>query len=840
MIMPNLNVVRTNDASEETNVSWPDYLKSLIDFDNWRSSEFDSKSLVFIPDVKNPRTSVKECDRSGCTVLLSTGVLCPGCRNELKKLNLDAEVSIDQFIATTRPDRKITLPGPCRVSNCARRKYYIGLCASHASTYRLHSSKHRGKTTVTHWLKVRKETPPLQPVPSCEVEACPYDGQVSSTMCPKHQERFKKAAQGRPWMTKDIWMETVAEPYADANLSSNFAALAATPFDRLREPLRWELLYALQQRDLEGRASLHAFPLRSLYLKLRAESVTTVVGESLCAWNRPAHSNMRGFLKSIQWYIDEAHRKYLGSENQDPRIVPYRDLTLRTRRSTPYKTPVMDLTSISRDWIADTVIAWAKAGPRSPAQLGEVQRAWKILDAVIPPDRQEPQEFSGADMDNVVRTLFKSSNSPAVQKRLLRAISSVIDYGRADHKSRKTWDNIPPGFSINPILHRPGPRVKNDTYMDEPFRYVPQPIIDWTMDHLNLLTYSSEYKTVEARVMVYLNERCGRRPIETVSLLDNCISYDSDGEPYLEWRQGKPPYGKGIRLPIHQETHDAIRVWQETKRAHGVTSQWLFPSSAWAAKDQHYEPSVVQMRVKRLVSTVATKAPFVGTVEGAEGNLIHFKIESIDAYSFRHAFAQRLADAVDESGRSTTPPDVLQSYMGHKSFKTTMGYYEVTAKRRRRVLNSLAARKLDIHGKAVEAAAERDPYRRVGLDIGSCTEPQNVATSGRSCALNHACESCPFFLVDPLDREGIVAKRSHLEVQRERAALINSPQYFLDFLQQRIADCDSVVHGIDRYVQQLPLKQRQELVNTIERLAEVRRRATAPRMLDLRALLTAS
>ena len=70
-------------------------------------------------------------------------------------------------------------------------------------------------------------------------------------------------------------------------------------------------------------------------------------------------------------------------------------------------------------------------------------------------------------------------------------------------------------------------------------------------------------------------------------------------------------------------------------------------------------------------------APFPATVPGAEGNLIHYDPTGIDAYALRHAFAQRYADAVDAEGRSTTPPDVLQDLMDHKTFETTMAYYNL-------------------------------------------------------------------------------------------------------------------------------------------------------------------
>ncbi|MFW0773524.1 tyrosine-type recombinase/integrase [Paenarthrobacter nitroguajacolicus] len=193
------------------------------------------------------------------------------------------------------------------------------------------------------------------------------------------------------------------------------------------------------------------------------------------------------------------------------------------------------------------------------------------------------------------------------------------------------------------------------------------------MDHIQLIDRGNPYTTAEARVMIHLQERCGRRTSETVRLKEDCVSYDHSGAPYLNWTQAKPPWQPGPRLPIHQETHDMIREWQQIKADHGVVSQWLFPTFK-GTLDHHRVDAFLNHRLRDFLKILASQAPFTGPIEGAEGNLVYFDLIRIDPYSFRHAFAQRLADAVDENGVSTTPPDVLRELMGHKSHGTTMAY----------------------------------------------------------------------------------------------------------------------------------------------------------------------
>jgi hypothetical protein len=111
---------------------------------------------------------------------------------------------------------------------------------------------------------------------------------------------------------------------------------------------------------------------------------------------------------------------------------------------------------------------------------------------------------------------------------------------------------------VSMARHRPhgeGPRSASN--VDEPFRFVPQPIVDWLMDHLHLIDRADAYATAEGRAMLFVHERCGRRTGETVSLADDCISYDSQGAPYLEWQRGKPPHhGQAAAGPSRNARRD--------------------------------------------------------------------------------------------------------------------------------------------------------------------------------------------------------------------------------------------------------------------------------------------
>jgi hypothetical protein len=80
----------------------------------------------------------------------------------------------------------------------------------------------------------------------------------------------------------------------------------------------------------------------------------------------------------------------------------------------------------------------------------------------------------------------------------------------------------------------------------------------------------------------------------------------------------------------------------------------------------------------------------------------------IDA--FRHSYAQRHADA-------GTPVDVLKELMDHRSISTTMGYYQVSLKRKQ------AAQATDRSGASAPFSSGL-AYQRgsVAVPFGGCTE----------------------------------------------------------------------------------------------------------------------
>ncbi len=838
---------RTSGRPAPDNRTWSEYLEQRVN-PAWRPGEYDHETGLFVPNVASTDNIIAQCLRPGCGSHLSAGIACVGCLREFKA---SGSTTIEQWLEVAEPKQRNPVEHTlqCQVPACERLRKSRGLCASHIAAFRPWAKTHGG--TINEWVAARHPTG-FRPLAKC-VAGCGREVFSTETqLCKSHRISFVAWSDSKGLHRDDqlpYWLSHVAEPLLDETNRVTYARATVTAFALLPEPLRWELLLAVQERERVGGRRLPPIYLRQAYKDLRERGVESVVGQQALGIVDVPKARL-SLHRVWQHYIDEAHRDWSGTDDRDQDLIFLRDVLPPSKKQSVQVGPKakVDLSKIHSPWIKDAIRLWVTEAADSPNRVRMLVNIWLIAEQVLL-TRGTPLRALGArDIDAVVKAISDRDFSAAYEVRAVSVVDELIEFARRREEFAETWGRIPVAFRIDPRRHK-RPRSRNERSRsadDEPFRFVPQPVVEHLMSNLHLAQRRQKYRsdidpylTAEMRAMLYLHERCGRRTVETVRLSNDCISYDHEGAPYLEWTRGKPPYSRGPRLPIHQETHDVIRQWQEIKREQGIESDWLFPKiGANSTSDTHWHTGYLLRRLTQFIRAVMEHAPLTHPVEGIEGNLVHFDLESIDTYSFRHAFAQRYADATDEAGRQTTPPDVLQSLMGHASYDTTMAYYEVSARRRKKSLAALPARRLDLNGEVVAIDRERDGFTRVAVTLGHCTEPQNVASHGHGCLVNHACESCPFFLVDPLEREGMDAKRHALKVQLERARAIDARPHLMDHLQGRINDTTRIIDGIDRYIATLPEPTRETIQGALNSMAEIRRLASAPRTLDLRTLST--
>ena len=331
--------------------AWVDHLKGSIVRD-WRPGEFDFETLVFTPDPDNPRTSAGYCVRSGCTTLLPRAAVCHSCRTDHKRSG--AALSLNEWALQADPPVRFVAKVGCVVGGCKRGHGGKGLCHSHHARFTKWAKKQVGATDVASWIAV-VDPGPFSPLPRCRAGACPRDTTRKNGLCHSHQAAYRKwervgGVPGLP-VDADTWVRTTREPPADRSLTT-YSRSAAVPFGVLSEPVRWEFLYAIQQRDLGG-GVLSTSDLRGTYRALLRRGCTSVVGQDLFGMTTD-NASRAGMLNEWQRHIDDAHRAWSGTDTRDPRIIYLRDLELTQSTLSVGPNAKVDLSPIRSEWIAQS------------------------------------------------------------------------------------------------------------------------------------------------------------------------------------------------------------------------------------------------------------------------------------------------------------------------------------------------------------------------------------------------------------------------------------------------------------------------------------------------------
>ena len=280
------------------------------------------------------------------------------------------------------------------------------------------------------------------------------------------------------------------------------------------------------------------------------------------------------------------------------------------------------------------------------------------------------------------------------------------------------------------------------------------------------------------RAAVELAAGVGRRTGELCSLAFDCLDYDEHADQDGQRRTSPvlvhdmPKVGKhGCRLPIHEREAAIITAQQARARAAFPDTPTerlaLFPRPL--TNPDGSKPLATAHLQRAMRTWVAALPELDGPDRGADGRLLPFPRERVFPYAFRHTFAQRHADA-------GTPVDTLKELLGHNTIRTTLGYYRVSAKRKRDAQDRLGPLQIDARGRRVrpgvavlsDTDAARDQVGQVAVPFGICTEPANVDAGGHSCPFRHRCTGCEYFRTDPSYTPELRSYLTGLLADRER------------------------------------------------------------------------
>jgi integrase len=790
---------------------WLQWLQARLDH-GWRAGEWDSQALLFTGDLASPRTAAWPCRTPGCrTATRRTSGRCDGCR----RARITAGNSWAEFDAAPPP--RVTRPlqkGTCAVPGCQGDLHCNGLCFRHERSWR----KNTGETVEAFTGRAR----PLPRAADCRVPGCDRESVSRRGLCRFHDQRLHRqhAVASLPDDQLADW--TASE---QPRLGVHQFSLAGLP-----ELLRAELLYALQQRD-HAPPPLDPTMVRFLLGRLgHAASLRGADPQAVCeSGGIASNAAARGLFRDLLRHLDQAWAQYSGTDPfaGDVWQVALLELPVNASRRWPATQGVIDLRAIEPGWLREIVRRWARDTRPYLQRLRETLRACQAASHVLTTAGAGPAELGAGDFTRILDAISAQRRADgrlysASHRNLMSyQFCQVIEYGRASGLMAAVPD---------PFRPAPRHRVHDDPNEEELGKALPDAVIRQLDARLDLLGPAGRAGAIAAGDLKLMHQAIyqilrdtGRRPGEIVSLRTSCIEV-TGGQHALIYDNHKAGRLRR-RLPITAGTAAVIASWRQHRaglRVPPALDQWLFPSPLLRARQSrgHITPAAVARAFKIWVARICV---IDSDLPGPDGAAVPFDRSLITPYALRHSYAQRHADA-------GVPVDVLKELMDHAAVSTTMGYYQVSLKRKQQAIRSVSPLATDAAGNPAPFTSPT-AYERasVAVPFGNCTEPSNVKAGGGSCPIRFQCAGCGFYRPDPSYLPALEQHIASLRADLETARAIDAAEYVLASLSAEISAFAAVAEKMRGTLSQLDPAQRAE----VEQASRILRRARAARTLPL-------
>lgn len=792
---------------------WLEWLMAHVDT-AWRPREWDGALWLFTGDLDSDRTAAWPCRTPGCpTAARRHDGRCWSCQRALVGAGVPEE---DFDRAPRRRPIRPMVPGVCSVAGCGGDLHCRGLCFRHEREWR------RGDAPVERFVA---EAEPLERLEPCVVAGCGRERIGRRGLCWFHDHRLRRERPVGSLPDEDLaaWVA-----HEKPRLGAHQFSLA-----RLGEPVRWELLYALQRRD---QSPPPLGPLQVRILADRLEGIGSIRGadpEAICeSGGQQQNSAVRGLFRDLRRHVERA---WVASTGADPYAgdvweVALLDLQSNGSRRWPATEGTIDFGVIELGWLRDVVKDWARDTRPYLQRLRQVLLACRVSSqTLVAGGRTHPASLGAGDFALVVRTISElrradgSLYSASHRNQLRRVFCEVIEHGRTNGLMAQVPDTFARG--------RPQ-RVVEDPNEDELGKALPQSVIRQLDAHIDLLGPRSRAGSIRAADLQAMYQTIyrvlrdtGRRPGEVVSLRVGCVEV-IDGQHNLIYDNHKAARRRR-RLPVTAETVEVILCW-ERRRAElptpPATRQWLFPSPLLRARQSRGH--LTANAVGRAFQAWMARVPSLdGDLLGPGGTPLPFDRSLVTPYVLRHSYAQRHADA-------GVPVDVLKELLDHAAIGTTMGYYSVSLKRKQQAIRAVGSLAVDAHGdRAPFADALAYERASVSVPFGNCTEPSNVKAGGGHCPIRFQCAGCGFYRPDPSYLPALEGHIASLRADRETARAIDAADYVIANLGAEMDAFTRVADQMRRRLAELGPDERAE----VEASSRLLRRARAARRIPLAA-----
>lgn len=770
----------------------------------WRVDEWRPDVLLFtgLLDSGNIRAflcTTPECGLSSIT----SGRPCRDCLNQLRSYIGD-RAEFRRRVVVQKAWVGDVLP-TCEVRNhtgkCERTQHVHRMCISH----------------WTKWTRAQKRGEPLETYmsqnpsvymrrPDCRILGCSHESAVDRwTLCGTHRGQCQAGASAR-----GLSMDN----FIDSFLSSARPLVRRHQFSLagMREVLKNEFLYVLQERDAVARLDPDIVrTIQDLMTRYGYESFLEITDEEIASFPRTSNQQ-RAFLRFAQMVLKRLKYTALGFDGRNADIWDSSDLGLFTTTARTHRSlrGTLDFTPIRVQWVKEVAKEWVLQDKPDTRTARKAIRAASVatLQLRARPGGLDSSRLGVEDMTAVVdglNQLKRSDGKPySLNTKLEHLVGwrKMLEFGRSTEFMR----SVPSDFSLG-IKHRITKEESEEEVIGKSLPDFVIRILDSRLDDFRPILKRSIQGWTDDDIS-YLYQTCylilrntGRRLSEVLKLKRDCLRYKGR-DAYLVYTNFKRRRNDRW-LPIEAETAAIIAKWQS--HVSGLPSQkftekWLFPSPGMRVTlAGHYGSGAFVDAFNRWKGVILEPV----TAGGGPKQLQVIDPTRVTSRAFRHTYAQRHADA-------GTPVDVLRELMDHKSIETTMGYYQVSLKRKSEAVGLMAPLVVDRMGNRYpESDAASYELRSVAVPFGNCTEPANVKAGGEACPVRFQCAGCDFYRPDPSFTPAVEEHIAKLRNEREAALTIGAADWVVRNYDDQIAAFKNVATLMDRLMEELTDEQRQ-------------------------------
>ena len=755
---------------------------------------WDPDTQVYTPDPSHRLLGYRVCAVVGCgSEAWCRDGLCGGCT---KRRSAAPDEPLAAFLAAGMGERRRPGQRLCRV--CPQRPAGAanGLCLSCD-----HLRKVRGQD-VAAFIDGDHRYGPAVPRPTtgpCAVLSCRrlVDRPVSG-LCAAHHHAWRQA--GKPELA--VFASTSSPRRGDRK---GRVVLRGLP-----ERVITELLLGVQAALREGRRIMPT-DLRAVVDHLRDQQVGAVADLDTAGLSAPVRHFLHFTADRARLICSDMASEY-DKDVWDLRLWGWKGRLSFVGGGALHRNGRTPAPGIDQSWLKEAAKAWTADALTSihPATVRTILTAVGLFSEHLsrrPDHGQRPDVLDRVDVEAfLARLAHLQAAGRLTGYSRAQAVDTLARFLRDARAMGLTRPGGPLAGLPDQIAIRARDRSRRQQRReDDTGRALPRHVLTQLLDQDNLDALQAQAGP-GWRAVVELMAGVGRRPSELCGLRFDCLDYDeptgpdspSHASPVLVYDM--PKVAKiGCRLPIHDREAAIITAQQARVRtAFPDTPQdqlVLFPR---VLKNPDGAKPVSASGLALTIRGWVAGLPRLDTgAHTADGAAVPFPRERVFPYAFRHTYAQRHADA-------GTPVDTLKELLGHDTIRTTLGYYRVTAKRKREAAERMGPLQIDAHGSRVrptlsaltDTEALREQVGQVAVPFGICTEPSNVAADGHSCPFRHRCTGCEYFRTDPSYNPELSTYLAQLLADRERLA--TAIPELADWARRDAAPSDAQIDSVRR------------------------------------------